>query len=344
MEETREKNRVNAVNIVFLITMIVSIVVSFLPLDFLSAYPVLQVMISQLILVVPVAVYMIKEKMPYRETVQMHRMKPLDMLLTLVFGFLLQPVLTLINAISMVFATNTTSTFMLEMSQSLPFVATLFLTAFVPCVFEETVYRGFFYQEYKKVSPWKAVVLSGFLFGLMHGNLNQFCYAAVLGMVFALLIEATGSILSTMLIHFALNGFSVLVMYVYPSLYEIMKSFYKMYTDAGETELAQVISEALGDMTLTGDEWMTQLFSTTVEIGLGDVLSVYLMPAVFSGVVAFWVFRTLAIRSGNWERICGFFKRSEEDTQPLLTTPLVIAILLGMLFMFVVEILTRLPR
>lgn len=344
MEETREKNRISAVNIVFLITMIISVVVSVLPLDFLEPYPALNVIISQLILAIPVAVYMIKEKLPYRETVHLKKMKMTDVFLTLVFGILLQPVLTLINAISMVFSTNMTNTFLLGMSQQLPFLVTLLLVAFIPCVFEETVYRGFFYQQYKKIDPWKAVLLSGFLFGLMHGNLNQFCYATAMGIVFALLIEATGSILSTMLIHFAVNGFSVVVMYLYPHLYEIMKGFYKMYVDMGDTYMSEMISTAFGDMTLTGDEWMTQMFTTTVKVGLVDVLSLYLTPAVFSGVLAYFVFRTIAIRTGNWERIRGFFGNKREDAQPMVTIPLMIAIAIGVLVMFFYEMLMRLPR
>lgn len=343
MEETKGRDRISAVNIVFLITMLVSVAVSFLPLGFLDAYPALRVIVSQLILIFPVAVYMIKEKMPYRETVQLRKMKFLDILLTLLFGILLQPVLTLINAISMVFSTNTTNTFLFEMSQSVPFLVTLVLVALVPCVFEESVYRGFFFQEYKKADPWKAVLLSGFLFGLMHGNLNQFCYAAVMGMVFALLIEATGSILSTMLIHFAINGFSVVVIYIYPYLFEIIKAMYKMYLDMGETELAEMLEASFGDMTLTGTEWMEQMLTMTVELQLGDVLWTYLAPAIFSGVLAYWVFRTLAIRSGNWERICGFFGSKKEGARPLVTIPLMIAIAIGVLFIFFYEMLSRLP-
>ncbi len=344
MEETREKSRVNAVNVVFLITMIISVVVSFLPLDFLDPYPALQIVISQGILILPVAVYMWKEKMPYAQTIQLKKMRVSDLLLTLLFGILLQPVLTLVNAISMVFATNTTNTFLLEMSQNVPFWLALVLTAFIPCVFEETVYRGFFYQEYKKIDPWKAVLLSGFLFGLMHGNLNQFCYAAVMGIVFALLIEATGSILSTMLIHFAVNSFSVIVMYIYPKMYELMKAFYKMYLEAGDTEMVEMISVAFGDMTLTGDEWMTQMFTATVEVGLAEVLIVYLPPAIFSGFLAYLVFRIIAIRNGNWERICGFLGRKKENAGTLVTVPLMVAIGIGVVFMFLVEMLMRLPR
>ena len=89
---------------------------------------------------------------------------------------------------------------------------------------------------------------------------------------------------------------------------------------------------------------MTQMFTMTVKIGLADVLSVYLTPAVFSGVLAYFVFRTIAIRTGNWERIRGFFGNKREDAQPMVTIPLMIAIAIGVLVMFFYEMLMRLPR
>ncbi|MBE5950685.1 MAG: CPBP family intramembrane metalloprotease [Lachnospiraceae bacterium] len=343
MEETREKDRIGAVNIVFLITILVSVVMSFLPLGFLDAYPAVQIVISQLILAVPVAVYMAKERMSYRETVQLNPVKLMDLLLVLVFGVLLQPVLTLINAISMVFSTNSTNTFLFEFSQTMPLPVMLLLVAVLPCVCEESVYRGFFYQQYKKAHPWKAVLLSGFLFGLMHGNLNQFCYATVMGIVFALLIEATGSILSTMLIHFAINGFSVVMMYLYPLLYDALKMFYQMATESGDTATADMITSSMGDMTLSGTEWMEQTMNMAVELKLADVLYVYLLPAVGSGVLAYWVFRTIAIRTGRWEHVRALFGK-REGTRPLVTIPLMVAIAVGVVFMFFVELLMRLPR
>jgi len=344
MDETREKSRISAVNIVFLVTMLVSVGMSFLPLNFLDEYPWVQLLLSQGILIAPVAVYMIREKMPYRETVQLKKIKFLDLLLTLVFGVLIQPVLTLINAISLVFSTNSTSNFLYELSLDLPLPVTLFLVALIPCVLEETVYRGFFYQEYKKADPWKAVLLSGFLFGLMHGNVNQFCYAAVMGIVFALLIEATGSILSTMLIHFAVNAFSVVMIYVYPYLFELLKWCHQEYQKMGMTEVAQMLEEAFGDMTISGHEWMAQMMNTPTELSLGLVLQTYLPSAVLCGVLAYWVFRTIATRTGNWERICGFVGKKKEDAPSLFTTPLKVAIAVGVVFMFVVELLYRLPR
>lgn len=355
MEGTREKDRLNSVNIVFLVTMAISIVANFLPLEFLYGRPVLQILFSQGILALPAAVFMIKEKMPYRRTVRLKKMKATDIAMTLLFGILLQPVLTLINGISLVFSSNTTNTFLLGFTENTPFLVTLLLVAVLPCVAEESVYRGFFYQEYRRVNPWKAVVLSGVLFGLMHGNLNQFCYATVMGIVFALLIEATGSLLSTMLVHFLVNGLSVVMIYVYPHLYELVKKMYQIYLDMGESEIAESLAASFGDMTLTGREWLEQTMTTTVEIGLADVIGAYLLPAVISGVLAYWVYRSLAIRSGNWERIRMMFagkrkhgesgeEAGEVQEKSLLTAALMIAIAAGVLFIFFYEMLMRLPR
>ena len=51
--------------------------------------------------------------------------------------------------------------------------------------------------------------MSGLVFGLFHLNINQFCYAFVIGVVFAFLVEATGSIWSSVLAHFAINTYSI---------------------------------------------------------------------------------------------------------------------------------------
>lgn len=349
-------SRIPAVNIVFLVSILISTVVAFLPLDFLVGRPAWQLVFSQLILVLPSVVFMIVHNIPYKEAVRLRKMKIADMALCLLLGILIQPAMTLINAISMVFATNTTSTFMLELSEQVPFLGAVVLMALVPCILEETVYRGVFYNEYSKINPWKAALLSGFLFGLMHGNINQFSYAAVMGIVFALVIEATGSILSTMLIHFWINAGSVTMMYLYPKLYEVMQAFYRMYKEYGNEEMAAQLELAMGDMTLTSTEWMQQIFeaSEALPMTIPQVLATYGPMAVIFGVLAFFVYRKLARRSGNWERICGFFRKKSSEPmeqtvsvevqtkQRMVTVPLVVAIIIGIAFMVFYEIVIRL--
>jgi len=359
MEQTKG-SRIPAVNIVFLISILISVAAAFLPMDFVVGRPALQIIVSQVILVLPSVVYMIKYRLPYAETVRLKKLKFADMALCILFGMLIQPLLTLLNAVSMVFSTNTTSVFMLELSGKLPFLGALFLMAIVPAVLEETVYRGVFYNEYSKLNPWKAVLLSGFLFGLMHGNINQFCYAAVMGVLFALLIEATGSILSTMLIHFWINAGSVVMIYLYPKLYEVMQAFYRMYKEYGNEEMVKILEASFGNMTLSSGEWMEQMLSASSELltSLPAVISMYAPQAVIMGVLAFFVYKKLATRSGNWERICAMFGSTKErvaaleepesvpayEMQPkqrMVTIPLLIAILIGVGFMIFYEIMIR---
>lgn len=346
MEQTQEKNQVGIVNIVFLVTVVISVVAGFLPLGFLEGNTALQLVFSQGILVLPTVVYMIKYKKSYRETVRFHKMKFTDILLCILFGILIQPLLTFLNALSLVFTTNSVNTVMFEISEEIPFLLGVILLAVVPCVLEETVYRGVFYNEYRKVDTWKAVLLSGVLFGLMHGNLNQFVYATVMGILFALLIEATGSILSTMLIHFCINAWSVVMIYTLPKMYEMLKVFYELYKSYGYEDVARELELLIGDFSLTASEWIQQTMaaSETVDITVGSVVYVYGMPAIGMSFLAFLVYRKLAKRNGNWEKICSFVGTKKKDVPSVITIPLMIGIAIGALSMFFYELTLRMPK
>ena len=50
-----------------------------------------------------------------------------------------------------------------------------------------------------------AVITSGVMFGLFHGNFEQFFYACFLGMFFAYIYIRTGKIIYTMILHFCVN-------------------------------------------------------------------------------------------------------------------------------------------
>ena len=78
---------------------------------------------------------------------------------------------------------------------------------------EEFVFRGVVYGRLKKVGGVPAaVVISGLLFGLFHGNLVQAVYATALGIVLAVVYEIYDSILAPMAFHAVANLFVYLVM------------------------------------------------------------------------------------------------------------------------------------
>lgn len=82
--------------------------------------------------------------------------------------------------------------------------------AVFPALVEETVFRSILFRGLRKHGFWKAALISSLFFGLLHMNINQFSYAFVLGVVFCLLREATGSFWSSVMAHFCINFFSVL--------------------------------------------------------------------------------------------------------------------------------------
>ena len=74
---------------------------------------------------------------------------------------------------------------------------------------EEVVCRGLVYRRLRDyVGVWPAVLVSGLMFGIYHGNVVQGIYASVLGILMALLVEITGSLWASILFHVGANFIS----------------------------------------------------------------------------------------------------------------------------------------
>ena len=96
-----------------------------------------------------------------------------------------------------------------------PFMAMFLLMGILGPLNEELVCRGIFYQSYKRSGTMlQAMLLSAMLFALMHMNFNQAAYAFVIGMIAVLLVEATGSLWSSVLLHVTINMQPVFLMYM----------------------------------------------------------------------------------------------------------------------------------
>ncbi len=118
------------------------------------------------------------------------------------------PLMTVVNLLTQFFTENALTNVMIEVYE-LPFWVLFAILAVMPPVIEEIAFRGILYQNYRQNGILMAIVLSAFLFGLMHMNFNQLCYALVMGIVAALMVEATGNILSSVLLHFIINGSNI---------------------------------------------------------------------------------------------------------------------------------------
>lgn len=73
-------------------------------------------------------------------------------------------------------------------------------------IVEEVVFRGAIQRAAMRVlSPWRAIVLSSFLFALMHFNPAQIPYAFLLGLLMGWLCWFTGSIVPGIVVHWTNN-------------------------------------------------------------------------------------------------------------------------------------------
>lgn len=84
------------------------------------------------------------------------------------------------------------------------FIMILYMVICAPFM-EEYVFRKLIVERTVKYGQGVAVVVSGLMFGLFHGNLNQFAYAFTLGCFLAFLYVKTGKLKITIAIHMMIN-------------------------------------------------------------------------------------------------------------------------------------------
>lgn len=82
--------------------------------------------------------------------------------------------------------------------------------AVLPALFEEFAYRGVIMQSLRRYGDWFAILMSSFLFGLMHGNLVQVPFAFMVGVLLGYCTVASGTMWVGIAIHFGNNLISTL--------------------------------------------------------------------------------------------------------------------------------------
>ena len=85
-----------------------------------------------------------------------------------------------------------------------PFIR-LITVGIIPAIFEEMLFRKFLIDKTLRHGEFFSCAMSGIMFGLWHGNFQQFFFAFFLGVLFAFIYIRTGKIIYTMILHASLN-------------------------------------------------------------------------------------------------------------------------------------------
>ncbi len=160
------------------------------------------ILLSQSLVFVPCFLYCKLKKIKIRQLVPYRKINFATIVLVVVCTYLMYPLVVVLNAISMLFSTGGSASVAEMIMEGQSLTLNLICVALVPACVEEFMFRGLIFQTYRKSRMLPAILLSAFLFGCMHMNLNQFVYAFALGVYLAFLVEATGSIFSSMIAHF----------------------------------------------------------------------------------------------------------------------------------------------
>ena len=269
-------------------------------------------LLSQAIVLLPALIYVAIHKiniiacMPYR------RLRISDGLLSLLFGYALVPTMLFVSNLTSLFSTNYVQDSVQELI-AYPFVVQLLIIAVLPACVEEFVFRGLIYHSYRKNGILGAAVLSGLVFGLMHLNINQLSYALLMGIVFALLVEVTGSMYSSMLAHFAANSYSIIMMQLVSM------------TSGGSELLEQSAQAAESSM-------------NSVPVIIAQVVMLGLVAAGFLGI-AYLLFKKIAVRNGRWEYLKEQLHKGfkPQNGERFLTPPLIATVAAAVVYMLYME-------
>lgn len=325
-------NKINKINIIYLITVLISIFGSFFTsyIYIATNNMIYTLLASQVLLILPALVYIISNKFDLRKTIRFNKIKFSNVLLIILFSYLAIPLMNLINLISLLFVKNNIQNTVELIIKENPLYLSLLSIALIPCIFEETVYRGIFYNEYRKVNVINGILLSALLFALLHMNFNQFFYAFVMGIIFVILIEATDSVISSMIMHFIINGTSVFNVYMIPKLQDILREVDPDYAN----DLA--------------DSMNSSYTRTELLVSISAMWPIVIITTIFAAIILI----AIAKNTNRMEHIKAIFRgerlteeKPEESGQivekrdKLITLPLIIGIVICLVSMVLSEIL-----
>lgn len=253
--------------------------------------------LSQGLIFFPTLIFLIISKTNIPEILRFRKIHISSCFMIVLFTYLMMPLITTVNAISMFFTENVVATMTNDLLE-LPFLLVFFILAIMGPINEELVLRGVIYEGYKKSNgAFLALIMSAVLFGLIHMNLNQAIYAMILGVILILLKEATDSLWGPIIFHMVFNGHSAVLMFLSNAL------------DPDVASVDQSLLVAETEMMLIIICFMAVVSVVTIPLGV---------------CVLGW----LANKEGRKEEVFALWKSRKENKNRIITIPLVIGVLI----------------
>lgn len=261
----------------FFVLLILEIPLSFFVYYVQSLFPeeksvLISIFVTQGYLLIGAFFYLFVTKKKFAADLHLKSYKLSSFFLSLVLLLVASPMAIWLNILSQFFVKNETGEAIYSISTQVPMWMGILIIGCLPGFVEETIYRGIMFRAFRERSILTGIVVSALSFGFMHMNFNQMLYAIYLGFIFGLLVEATGSIGSTMILHMLFNAINTAQLYILPKLLELCKQYLPGY---GNMDMEALMSQQPTKTQLLG----TFVAWTPFAFG-GLVLVVLLLHAI----------------------------------------------------------------
>ena len=286
------RNPCKKTNTVFLIMVVLylaaSVFLSMLSVRSITVGTAFSLIFGEVIVVVPGLVFLLLYRCNLMEWIPFRKVKASTIGYTILITITITPMLYFLNLLSQLIEENVALDMLGEI-EDIPAALVIFIVGLFGPVCEEIAFRGILFNGFKRSGRiFAAIIYSGFVFGLFHMNLNQLGYAFAIGVVSAALLEATGSIWPSIVMHVVINSYNVLELY-------IAKWAYKM--------MGTSLSELMEAEDITSND---NLLRTAAFL---------LIPAIGGIAIAVVIYNAILNSEGTREHILGIlpFKKSNED-------------------------------
>ena len=215
----------------------------------------LVVMLSMYVIAFPI-IFKLFEMIPVHTSTEKKKLKPGQIFLafTICYAatYLCNFIGVMITTVIGMLKQGSVDNVMLELTGSIHPAVNFFIVVLCAPIMEELLFRKTLLSRTIQYGEGISILLSGFTFGLFHGNLNQFVYAFTLGVFFGFIYVKTRNVLNTILLHMCINfmGSFIGAFIIDASNYmEFANRLTEvMQAGASETELLAIITQYSGGL------------------------------------------------------------------------------------------------
>lgn len=243
-----------------LIMMAVQMIIMFgagalIPEDVYEEYSLLIAMVPAYLIAFPLMALVITKNMPAKEPKEAEFKKS-----DLVKAFFISAALmmvgnivgTLINSVIASVSGGSGANVMANLITASSIAQNIIVVVIAAPIVEEFIFRKFLVDRLTKYGQGIAILVSAVAFGLYHGNIIQFVYATMLGMVLAYVYIKSGKLKYSIILHMIINFWGSIVPIV-----TLQVSHYDEYaalagSGASQEEVAAWVMEHIGGMAVYG--------------------------------------------------------------------------------------------